>query len=125
MEVESMKEDFQAVFTDLKRIYQSLQVPVTVTADEAGNYSLNAPYSSKHKKELFFGAVQIKKNYVSYYLMPVYMFPDLLEGISPGLKKHMQGKSCFNFKSVDSELFAELEALTVKSTQRMQSEGLL
>jgi hypothetical protein len=49
------------------------------------------------KKVIFFGAAQIKKNYVSFYLMPVYMFmfPKLLDNISPELKKHMQGKSCF------------------------------
>jgi hypothetical protein len=40
--------------------------------------------------------VQIKKNYVIYHLMPVYLNPGLLEGMSPGLRKRMQGKSCFN-----------------------------
>ncbi len=34
---------------------------------------------------MLFGAVQIKKTYVSYHLMPVYAFPVLLEKISAEL----------------------------------------
>jgi len=70
---------------------------------------------------IFFGAAQIKKNYVSFYLMPVYMFPELLKGISPELKKHMQGKSCFNFKKVDPELFKELTKLTKLSVEKFRA----
>ncbi len=32
--------------------------------------------------------------------------------MSPDLKKRMQGKSCFNFKTPDPVLFEELAALT-------------
>jgi hypothetical protein len=38
---------------------------------------LNKTRSARYQKELFFGGVQIKKNYVSYHLMPVYMEPAL------------------------------------------------
>ena len=54
--------------------------------------------------------------------MPVYMYPDLLKDISSNLKQHMQGKSCFNFKKVDPELFQELEDITKKSYERFQKE---
>jgi hypothetical protein len=50
------------------------------------------------------------------------MYPDLLKGISPELKKHMQGKSCFNFRKVESELFRELAELTRKGAERFQQE---
>jgi hypothetical protein len=63
-------------------------------------------------KPMWFGAVQPMKNYVSYHLMPVYGSPALAATISPELKKRMQGKSCFNFKTVDAALFAELGVLT-------------
>jgi len=45
----------------------------------------------ENKKQLFFAAVKIGKTSVSFYLMPVYVFPDLTENISPELKKRMQG----------------------------------
>jgi hypothetical protein len=33
------------------------------------------------------------------------MFPDLLKDLQPELKKRRQGKSCFNFKTIDEEQF--------------------
>ena len=116
--------DFQIIFDQLKPILQAYESNLVVDADEAGNYSLNTPYSEKYKKEVFFGAVQIKKNYVSFHLMPVYIFPDLLDGISPQLRKRMQGKSCFYFSAPDPAVFAELTALAQKSVARMRSEKL-
>ena len=70
-----------------------------------------------------FAAVRKGKSYVSFHLFPVYMFPELLHGLSPALKKRMQGKSCFNFKTVDEELLAELRELTARGV-RMTRERL-
>ena len=108
----SPQSDFPNVFEKLKSILKPYEKKLTVKAYSSGAYSLDGPYSERWKMDLFFGSAQIKKNYVSFYLMPVYMYPDLLKGISPELKKHMQGKSCFNFKQVDPALFKELSALT-------------
>ena len=114
----SPQTDFPLVFEQLKSILKPYAKSLTNTADTSDAYSLDGPYSEKYKKPLFFGAAQIKKNYVSFYLMPVYMFPDLLKSISPELKKRMQGKSCFNFKKVEPELFKELTQLTRLSVER-------
>jgi hypothetical protein len=94
-----------------------------VKADTPDTYYLDGPYSEMWKKELFFGSAQIKKNYVSFYLMPVYMYPDLLKDISPELKKRMQGKSCFNFKKLEPALFAELAELTRKGAEKFKKEN--
>jgi hypothetical protein len=120
----SPQTDFPIVFERLKNILQPFAPKLTITADTSSAYSLDGPYSEKWKKELFFGSTQLKKNYVSFYLMPVYMYPELLDGISPELKKHMQGKSCFNFKKVEPELFQELADLAKKSYERFQKEEL-
>ncbi len=119
------KNDFPRVFDRLKAILSGYQDQAVLTANDAENYLLNAGYSAQYKKELFLGGVQIKKNYVSYHLMPVYMYPDLLEGVSPQLKKRMQGKSCFNFKQVDEPLFEELEQLTRRGVERLRAEKVL
>ena len=110
--------DFPIVFEQLKAILKPYSKNLTVTADTCAAYSLEGTYSEKYKRVLFFGSVQIKKNYVSFYLMPVYMFPELLKGMSPELQKHMQGKSCFNFKKVEPDLFKELKELTRLSVER-------
>ncbi len=120
----SPSSQFPQIFERLKRLYQN--VPGTqVAVDTPQGYSLNTQYSGRWKKELFLGAVQIQKNYVSFYLMPVYMYPDLLEGISPALKRRMQGKSCFNFRTLDEAVIEELGELVTRSLERVRAEGLL
>jgi hypothetical protein len=113
-------EEFQNVFEKLMVLLKKYENHLNVVIDVSGNYYLNTPYVEKYKKEVFFGAVQIKKNYVSFHLFPVYVYPQLLEGMSKDLKKRMQGKSCFNFKSIDDTLFAELEGLTEKGYQKFK-----
>ncbi len=117
--------DFAAVFAALKPLLAQYQGRLDCPVDEDGNYYLNSRHIMKNGQPLFFGAVQIKKNYVSYHLMPVYVFPELLDALSPALKKRMQGKSCFNFKVVDGALFAELAALTGLGFEHYQAAGYL
>jgi hypothetical protein len=62
---------------------------------------------------LYFGSVRLGKAYVSFHLMPLYMCPVVSRSISPQLKKRMQGKTCFNFKTdPGAEMMAELKRLT-------------
>ena len=117
------QNDFPIVFEHLKNILEPYAQDLTVKGDTADSYYLDGPYSEKWKKELFFGSAQIKKNYVSFYLMPVYMYPELLKDASPELKKRMQGKSCFNFKKVEPKLFAELAELTRKGAEKFKEEN--
>lgn len=91
--------------------------------NEPNDFYLDTKHIMKNKKPMFFGAVQVRKNYVSYHLMPAYIFPELLENISSGLKKRMQGKSCFNFKVSDQDLFKELAELTQAGYQRYKEAG--
>ena len=119
------ENDFSILFDRLKGLLVPYASSLNVIDDQPDKYYLETGYSEKWKKPLFFGSAIVQKNYVSFYLMPVYMYPDLLEGISPALKKRMQGKSCFNFKQVDETLLAELEGLARRSFTRFQQEGLI
>ena len=65
-------------------------------------------------RPLFVAAVQIKKSYVSFHLMPVYVNPALRDTLSPALRKRMQGKACFNFVTIEPADARELAALTKK-----------
>lgn len=108
----SKKDEKPEVFAKLKAILQPFAPKLAVASDTAKGYYLDAAFIMPNKKPLFFAAVRLTKAYVSFYLMPVYVFPELLKGMSPELKKRMQGKSCFNFSSVDEKLFKELAKLT-------------
>ncbi|MFK7861928.1 MAG: hypothetical protein AB8B64_24165 [Granulosicoccus sp.] len=113
------------VFKELKAIMQPFTSSLDVTRDESGDFDVNTFHVMKNKKCQWFGGIKIKKNYVSYYLMPVYENPALVAGISTELKKRMQGKSCFNFKVVDESLFSELSQLTWSSFDDYVKKGYI
>lgn len=111
------------VFTELKSILAPYAARLDAKKDGASELYLDTRHIQKNRKPLFFGAVQMKKSFVSFHLMPVYTHPELLDGLSPALKKRMQGKSCFNFTEVDPPLFDELAALTRAGYARYQAQG--
>lgn len=117
--------DFPALYARLRALIEPYADRLTVTADTPENYSLDAGYSAQYKRTVFFGAVQIKKNYVAYHLIPVYTNPALLDDISAPLRKRMQGKSCFNFTALDDEMLAELAQLTDRGFQSFAAAGLI
>ena len=116
---------FEKCFNELKSILLNYEKELRVHVNRKDNFSLNAGYDEKRKADIYFGGVVINKNYVSYHLMPVYVNPNLLNDISPELKKRMQGKSCFNFKSIDNNLFKELSNLTKKGFEFYKVKGML
>jgi hypothetical protein len=115
------KADFGTVFSKLKKILEQYASKLVVVTDTGDNYYLNTAHIMKNKKPLFFGAVNIGKSYVSFHLMPLYVYPELLEDISLELKKRMQGKSCFNSTTVDEKLFKELAKITKEGFARYKA----
>ena len=116
-----MSHNFASVFETLRAILQKYADTLTVTEDTPGHYCLSArvgpatlkAWGGKMKKPIIPVAwVQIGKTYVSYHLMCLYENGDLQDRMSKQLRTHMQGKTCFNFKTVDEVLFRELEQLT-------------
>jgi hypothetical protein len=117
--------DLNAVFIELKAIMAPYTTKLDVKKDDPSELYVDTKHVQKNKKPLFFGAVQIKKSFVSFHLMPVYLRPDLLDGLSTGLKRHMQGKSCFNFAEVDKLLFKELASLTKAGFASYKEQGFV
>jgi hypothetical protein len=117
----SQNTDFESAFAGLKEIFQRHADKLTVLTDKPGNYTLLVKSVTHKGKPLWFGAVQIMKNYVSFHLMPVYMNPALQKQISPELKKRMQGKACFNFTAPDEKLFGELAELTASGMKHFST----
>jgi hypothetical protein len=115
----------QEVFERLRTILQLYAPQMVIGKDGPEDYYLDTVHTMKNKKALFFAMVTIGKSYVSYHLFPVYVCPELLEGMSDGLKARMQGKACFNFKTVDTALFEELATLTKAGCERLQSREML
>ncbi len=109
------EKDFSTLYSRLREEMLAIAGDLKICEDKEGLLYINAKEPDSKGRKLYFGGVQIKKNYVSYHLMAVYMNPKLLEQISQPLRKRMQGKSCFNFSKVDEELLDELRLLTKQS----------
>ena len=123
--------EFESIFARLRAILRKHKGRFLVT-DEPGNYCLAgnpgpamAAKKAKTQREMPIAWTNISKAYVSYHLMGIYMNPKLQKSISKDLKARMQGKSCFNFKSADETLFAELDQLTGKSIEDLRKANFI
>ena len=112
----SSKTDFASVDRRLREILQPLRARLVATREGPGGLVLEIP-GLEGKPWGYVAGVRPGKRYVSFYLMPVYALPQLAASISPELRRRMQGKSCFNFTTVDETLFAELERLTAEGLE--------
>jgi hypothetical protein len=125
-----MAADFSSVFARLKPILARYAKRLSVKADTPVEYTLitrsESPFHQHKGEPLYFGSVRLGKAYVSFHLMPLYMCPALVKRIPPMLKKRMQGKTCFNFKTdPDSELIADLKRLTEAGFKRWGAQKWL
>ncbi len=115
-----MADAFTKIFFALRAILQRHAGKLVVSENSPTRFCLEGGVHPKHKTPMPIAWVEIGRNYVSFHHMGVYARPDLLKGVSKKLRARMQGKSCFNFISVDDPLFAELEDLTVCAFEAFQ-----
>jgi len=117
------KEPFQEIFDALKPVFEPYAGRLAIQVDKPGEYYLETKTAMRKRQAFQFGGRKIGKAYVSFHLMPIYMNPKLQAAISPELKKRMQGKSCFNFTSVDPSHIAELKKLTKAGFEEFKTWG--
>jgi len=120
--------DFLPVFDALRGAVKKHAKTFAVQKDEPDYYVLvtrkPSPFKQHKGEPLFFCGVKTGKAYVSFHLLPLYMNPVLVKQVPTGLKKRMQGKACFNFKTVpEKELLRELDALTATAIKDWKAKG--
>ena len=116
------KREFELAFQGLRKMLRPYDKKLRVTKDAAAAYMSDSKSIQYLEKPVMFASIT-SKSYVSFHLFPVYMFPDLLNGMSLALKKRMQGKTCWNFKNAEQPLFAELARIVEASFQRFAELG--
>ncbi len=119
-----MSEEFEAIFDRLKAILAKYADGLDASQNDRGEFGLAGPVGPatlaawrgkmKHPK-VAVAWVRAGKAYVSYHLMGLYMNPKLAAQVPVELRVRMQGKTCFNFKSLDESLISKLETLTERS----------
>jgi len=111
-----MASDFDQAFAQLKNVFARRLGHLAVSEDTPSIYSVScrtpSPFPQHKGHAMWFGSVKKGKAYVSFHLMPLYMNPPLMSAVPPGLKKRMQGKTCFYFKTApEPELLEQLGQL--------------
>jgi len=87
-------------------------------------YCLKAKYGERPIRELYFGGVRLHQDHASFHLFLLYSYPDLEDGLSPELRRCLEGKTCFRIELGDGALIEELKALTRTCYERFRTEGL-
>ena len=126
----TMPQESADVFAALKAVMAAQASRLLIQKDGAREYTLvtksPSPFPQHKGQPMWFGAVKIEKSYVSYHLMPLYMNAKLTNTISAALKKQMQGKSCFNFKTAPSSAtLEELARLTAAAVDHWADQNWL
>jgi hypothetical protein len=71
----------------------------------------------------WFAGVSPGNGVVRFFLLPMHVHPDLLDGISEELRKRKRGASLFAFSDVDQRLLDELTILTERSFAAYMDTG--
>lgn len=121
----SIQEAHSAIFIVLRALLREYEGDFVVKADKPNHCCLETRAPSLNGRRLLFASAKIKKKYVSYYLPPLFMFPELSIRMSSALREKLQGQSCFNFTALDQDCVAELKRLTQAGFFALKSKALL
>ncbi|KQB99027.1 hypothetical protein [Pedobacter sp. Hv1] len=117
-----MKTDFVEIFQTIRAGLQPYTANgFTALVNSETNYELwserKVSFEGRKEAPMYFTSVKILKGYVGFYLMSLYIEPELKAMLHPDLLKLLKGKSCFNIKRMDDTLMAQIdEALAVTFT---------
>lgn len=109
-------ENLNEIFTEIKSILENQSEGFSAMEEVIGSKAKNKKpgyhlygtkevslFGKKPQQTYVAGVIQ-QKNYVSFYLMPIYSHPELIKDVIPELKKYLKGKSCFNIKKSSGNL---------------------
>ncbi len=118
-------DDMKRTFARIRRMFRTCAPRALVTKDTPTAYYVASPTLRDRKgRPLLAGGVEVTKRYVSVHLIPVYVIPDLAASLSPGLKRRMQGKSCFNFTTIEPAELRELAGVTRRGLRLLEHVAL-
>lgn len=110
MEIDARK----ALYAELESILATYGDRFKVYKHE-GKYSLYTKKEvvvfHKNPEEMYFAGLRENKNMVSFYFMPLYCNPPLIEKVPASLKKFLKGHTCFNLKALTPEMKEDLKKL--------------
>ena len=122
------------MFDRLRELLSARASEFTLAYDTADRYGLEAPVGPATLRawggklrtpKIPIAWVEIRKAHVSYHLMGVQGNSKLLASLPEALRARMQGKACFDFRTLDETPLRELETVTAKSIAGLRRAGFI
>jgi hypothetical protein len=112
--------------TDLAALQARLETILDPYRDRLEPFELyGTPYlrTPGAKAHDWFAGVSPGNGVIRFFLLPMHSHPELLDGISPELRKRKTGASLFSLRPTDEALLPELEALVARAFDRYMTAG--
>ncbi len=120
-------ENLNGIFEQIKMILQKYRPPLASKVDDDHHFDLwttkETLIQGRKFPEVYFAAVMLNKSYVSLHYMPIYAEPESIKNLKPELLSKLHGKSCFNFKNLDSVLLEQIEDTLARGFKEYQDRG--
>ena len=107
-------EELAAIETRLRAIL----VPYESRLETTSIYGIPTLRKAGAKAHDWFAFVKAEPKHVSFYLLPMVTWPELMADVSPALARRRTGKSMLRFTATDEALFEELEGLVARAFER-------
>lgn len=113
------------VFERLKAIMASYAGNLVIRSDSATLFEIDTRRLQPNGKSMPFGAIRIRREYVSYHLTPILVSPQLLAEVSKYLRSHIRDEATFAFTRIDESLFREVAAVTKMAYESFKQRGFV
>lgn len=90
---------------------RALLVPYEDTLEASELYGIEVLHRPGARAHDWFAGVRPGKGTAKLMLLPIKVYPELIEDLSPALRRRLSGDALFTFKPGDEVLLPELEAL--------------
>ena len=104
MDLQSLEAELRAILVPYEDVLEVSEI--------YGMEILRTPGAKAHN---WFAGVRAQGDAVKFMLLPMHTHPEVLEGVSPALKKRKTGASLFTLRTSDEALLPELEELVQRS----------
>jgi hypothetical protein len=107
------QKELAEIYRGLKIILKRYEGPFQPKVDGDSSYDLwsfkDLVIAGRKRKEVFFASIVIRKTYVGFYYMPIYIDVGLKDVFKPELMKLLKGKSCFYIRDLSPDIASQIE----------------
>ena len=112
--------------TDLAALQTRLETLLDPYRDRLEAFELyGAPYLRRPgaKAHDWFAGVSEGKGVMRFFLLPMHAHPEVLDGISEGLRKRKTGASLFSFKTIDDDAAGRARGVVARAFETYMGAG--